>query len=66
MLTFNRPSFKSGAMVVKATIDETELGWILRPTQKGTDVDFAVEGHETADIEEALLAKYPAFLTTPA
>lgn len=73
MLRFNRPSFKSGVMIVKVTVDSTaeppvstELGWSLSVPQKGTNVDFSREGFDTTVVETALLAKYPAFLTTPA
>lgn len=65
MLRFDRPTFRSGVMVVKITLGETELGWSLRPQQKLTNVDFAVEGQDTAAIETALVAKYTPFLTVP-
>lgn len=60
MLTFDRPAFRSGVMVVKVTTGDpaVESAFSLRPGQKGDDIDFGSEA-----IEAALLVKYSAFFT---
>lgn len=66
MLTFNRPNFKSGTMVVKVTVGEVEAAFILRAADKGTTKAYPYEGLVTADVEAALVTKYPAFFEVPA
>lgn len=63
MLKFDRPSFRSGTMIVKAVVANTDYGFTLRPIDKGTEKEYAVEGVSTEAIEESLLAKYPSFFT---
>lgn len=61
MLVFNRPTFKTGVMILKVTVAETEYAVSLRPADKGTTVDFGAD-----PVRDAFLAKYPAFLAMPA
>lgn len=69
MLIFNRPSFRSGVMVLKIEFNGHEYGWILRASDKGKSIDFGAKAAEFGDDAEALvaalLAKYPAFLSAP-
>lgn len=59
MLLFNRPSFKTGTMVVWVIVEGTRHNFALTPEMKGTLVDFGI-------CRDAILAKYPAFFTLPA
>ena len=66
MLIFNRPSFRSGVMVLKVTVNAHEYAWILRTSDKGQSIDFgssAANGDTSEQITTALLAKYPSFVS---
>ena len=59
MLVFNRPSFRSGVMIVRVMVDAEEKSFALLPSDKGKTFDFGTA-------RDAILAKYPAFFTIPA
>jgi len=58
MLLFDRPSFRSGVMIVRVTVNDVQGSFALRPADKGTVVDFG-------SYSAAVLEKYPAFFSIP-
>jgi len=58
MLLFERPAFKSGLMIVRVSAEGTPYSFALKPSDKGTEVDFGVAS-------AAVLAKYPSFFSIP-
>jgi hypothetical protein len=61
MLVFNRPSFRSGIMVIRVTVESVEYARILRPNDRGDTIDFGAD-----PVRDAVLAKYPNFFAMPA
>lgn len=68
MLIFNRPSFRTGVMILKVVVNGHEYAWSLKPGDKGDTIDFgakAADGDTSAELVAALLAKYSSFLSEP-
>lgn len=61
MLVFYRKAFRSGVMVLSVTVGGQDSGFLLRSTDNGNTIDFGADA-----VRDALLAKYPGFLTLPA
>lgn len=60
MLVFNRPSFRSGTMVVAVTVDSVDHGFTLKPSDKGQTIDFGADA-----VRDAVLTKYPNYFALP-
>ena len=58
MLLFTRDAFKTGRMYIKATLNDVESVWVLKPADKNTVIDFGT-------YSSAVLAKYSAFFSVP-
>lgn len=59
MLHFNRVGFRGGNMVLSVTVSAVEHKFIVSAKQNDTDVTFA----GGSAVTDALLAKYPNFLS---
>jgi hypothetical protein len=58
MLLFTRDTFRSGRMYIKATVNDIQGVWVLKPSDKNTVIDFGA--YKDAVLEKMLFRHFAA------